>query len=239
MNPRWLVSMCVVGALGAPAFADISFADTAVFNQFDASPPPSATFGGSQTNVGADDGVHYGIELTVGGTANPWNFHIVASWTTGVDRPSASSAVFLFLNTVILGSNLVWEVVGARWYDSATPANFATLNTVSAGSPFAITAAMAGTNPRLTGSESTANWTTAGAFAFGTTIYDTLDLTLRIRDTTGGATLDPGGSTLGFDAIANPEPGTMALFGLGALGLGGFAWRRRLAAKKAKAAAQA
>jgi len=28
-------------------------------------------------------------------------------------------------------------------------------------------------------------------------------------------------------AVSNPEPGTMALFGLGALGLGGLAWRRR------------
>lgn len=35
------------------------------------------------------------------------------------------------------------------------------------------------------------------------------------------------GSTLTLDAISNPEPGTLALFGLGVLGLGGFAWKRR------------
>lgn len=37
----------------------------------------------------------------------------------------------------------------------------------------------------------------------------------------------------------NPEPGTMALFGLGALGLGGFVWRRRKAMKLAAAATAA
>lgn len=35
----------------------------------------------------------------------------------------------------------------------------------------------------------------------------------------------------------NPEPGTIALFGLGAAGLGAFAWRRRKAAKAAKTSA--
>ncbi len=42
------------------------------------------------------------------------------------------------------------------------------------------------------------------------------------------------GGTLSVDKISNPEPGTIALFGAGILGLGGFAWRRRktLAAKK-------
>jgi hypothetical protein len=237
MNRRWLVSMSVVAAMGAPALADISFADTAVFNQFDANPPPGIVTGGLQTNVSADDGAEYAISLTGAGTANPWTFHLVSTWSTGVDRPWLSSSVFLFLQTVSLGPNLIWEVTGAQWYVAASPGTSATLNTVTAGSPFAITAAMANTNPRLTGSENTANWTTAGGFVFGTTIYDSLDLTLRIRDTTGAVTTDPGGSVLGFDAIANPEPGTMALFGLGALGLGGFAWRRRRAAKAAAAKA--
>jgi hypothetical protein len=46
---------------------------------------------------------------------------------------------------------------------------------------------------------------------------------------------DGGGGQFQFDAITNPEPGAFALFGLGAMGLGGYAWRRRklrLAAKK-------
>lgn len=43
----------------------------------------------------------------------------------------------------------------------------------------------------------------------------------------------PGTSRLQIDYIANPEPGTMALFGLGAAGLGAFVWRRRKSKKPA------
>ncbi len=34
------------------------------------------------------------------------------------------------------------------------------------------------------------------------------------------------------NVLMNPEPSSVALFALGALGFGGFAWRRRAAAKK-------
>lgn len=50
--------------------------------------------------------------------------------------------------------------------------------------------------------------------------YDTISLTFNF-DTTG--------DTLQLDSIANPEPGTCALFGLGAAGLLGWTWRRRKA----------
>jgi hypothetical protein len=36
---------------------------------------------------------------------------------------------------------------------------------------------------------------------------------------------------LQIDMVSNPEPGTIALFAMGALGLGGFAWRRKNAKK--------
>src|SRR5438034_134349 len=41
-------------------------------------------------------------------------------------------------------------------------------------------------------------------------------------------------STLSIDAASNPEPGTIALFGVGALGLAGFAVKRRRARLVAK-----
>ncbi|MCG3136106.1 MAG: hypothetical protein HMLKMBBP_03930 [Planctomycetes bacterium] len=65
--------------------------------------------------------------------------------------------------------------------------------------------------------------------------------TLTINFVNNYVPVFPGTGVTGpleWDRISNPEPGTMALFGLGALGLGGMAWRRRKSAK-AKAAAQA
>jgi hypothetical protein len=43
-----------------------------------------------------------------------------------------------------------------------------------------------------------------------------------------------GSSRLQIDLVANPEPGTLALFALGAAGLGGLAWRRRRGRAAAK-----
>ena len=57
--------------------------------------------------------------------------------------------------------------------------------------------------------------------------YDTIRLTFSVTGL--------GTGLLTIDTIANPEPGTWALFGLGALGLGGLIRRRK--AKKKNAAA--
>lgn len=57
---------------------------------------------------------------------------------------------------------------------------------------------------------------------------------LQITYTYTGTNIASG--NIVFDLVANPEPGSIALFGLGSLALGGFAWRRRKARKAAAAA---
>jgi len=59
---------------------------------------------------------------------------------------------------------------------------------------------------------------------------DTIASALRLPQRSFGG--EP--ALAGFSVVSNPEPGTMALFGAGALGLGAFAWRRR---RRARAAA--
>ena len=48
---------------------------------------------------------------------------------------------------------------------------------------------------------------------------------ISLTYTTVGA--NTSGTFFQVDAVSNPEPGTLALFGLGALGLGGFAWKKK------------
>lgn len=59
-------------------------------------------------------------------------------------------------------------------------------------------------------------------FTLGT--YDAVVITLNVASV---------GNAVSIDMIANPEPGTIALFGLGMAGMFAFAWRRRNAAKLA------
>lgn len=69
--------------------------------------------------------------------------------------------------------------------------------------------------------------------AGGDNVFDPTTVTslqLVFVDTPGGS----GNNNFNIDRISNPEPGTLALFGLGALGLGGFAMRRRKARKAQK-----
>jgi hypothetical protein len=53
-------------------------------------------------------------------------------------------------------------------------------------------------------------------------------LTLTIQNVSGAAQ----GGAINVGLVSNPEPGTLALFGIGALALGGAAWRRRKAVRK-------
>ncbi len=68
----------------------------------------------------------------------------------------------------------------------------------------------------------------AGAFDF--TNITTILVTFRLTSPSTGSPL----SQIQIDAIANPEPGTVALFGLGGLGLVGLVARRRRRAAAAR-----
>ena len=76
-----------------------------------------------------------------------------------------------------------------------------------------------GDTQQVYGANDLSNYTTITG-GFDRNLADTLLLTFRV-------TTSASGDVFVFDAVSNPEPGTMALFGLGALGLGGLVWRRR------------
>lgn len=75
----------------------------------------------------------------------------------------------------------------------------------------------------------TASFTQAGGYLTGSRLLTGLTITYTYT----GASVT---GDIAFDLVANPEPGSIALFGLGSLALGGFAWRRRKARKAAAAA---
>lgn len=227
MARTWWLSGCVVAALSATAVADTVFATSATFTQPSAAPNNGTYTLVSPTMTNADDGTQIRLQL-FNTFADPWDFNLIA--TFGAGNPSDSPAIVLYMGSVVAGGGLTWQIVGAVWYPNASPTDTATLNTVSSSSPFTVN----GTSNQtlvLPGSGGTSNYTLGGSFAFGTTVYDRLNLTIRLTNNSG-TTLIAGGSSIGFDAISNPEPGTFALFGLGALGLGGMAWRRRAARRR-------
>jgi PEP-CTERM motif-containing protein len=73
-----------------------------------------------------------------------------------------------------------------------------------------------------------------GVYAFDTTSMGFTSPTVLVLT----FQFDNAGDRLAIDAIANPEPGTLALFALGVAGLGGAAWRRRRAQRAQRDAAR-
>ena len=70
----------------------------------------------------------------------------------------------------------------------------------------------------ITGAGNQTSYTTAGNFAW--TDVRSVTLTFTVTGAAGS------GQSFQIDAISNPEPGALALFGLGAIGLGGLVWKR-------------
>lgn len=222
MSIRASLTAVAVLALAGSAFADLAFVTNT-----------ASAFG---TTDGADQ-----VGLT-NGTANVLNA-VDASFVTNTlnTDPNANGGGFS-VHTSITGTGgnddwVLWiqnNVVGTVFLTQIliTDAGGNTATT-----PGSYTVNLTGVSP------GTGNWinfrlpalprTGAGAYNYSSANFNfntmaTVDFVFSFAAV---------GDTLALNAISNPEPGTMALFALGAAGLGGFAWRRRNARKLALAKA--
>lgn len=203
-------------------YADVTYADTS-------NPFSSPAFGGdpnigstsisgnpSTANVGGPpDGVYLrftGDGFFGGGTGN-------GSFTMAVDFfNQGNTDIGLIFFTGHASTGVAVTVTQVDFFSSALTNNQATIS-VSDSLTF-ITAASQSYVPNLLSTANVAGYSTQSNFSFNDIVR--VQFTFSVTGYTSGATFE-------FDAIANPEPGTIALFGLGAAGLGGFAWRRRKA----------
>ena len=205
-----VAAAALISGLAVPAFADPSFPtsfSTAVTN---AVPPPGVSTipsGVNSDELNAIDGVLTGYSFNL--AANP---QVVTVLYT----------ISFVGSTVALGGDLHvfiynWATVGSpttvlrdiTWVHGAESAAWTGINQSFVN----------GDTQQVFGANDLSNYTTITG-GFDRNLADTLLLTFRV--TTSGS-----GDVFVFDAVSNPEPGTMALFGLGALGLGGLVWRRR------------
>lgn len=215
--PSIAAAFVLLGA-AAPAFADIAFPQptTAVWTDVTGGLGLGANFVFSPTgpnSLGASDGAKEGVQFNNAVTAMTFTALLSFNGVSPVGNPT------IVLHRVFVSDATEFQLTGAQWQDGG--GGTATLSLA----PIALT----NSSYFLTGSENEANYSTAGGFSFSN--FNSLLLTFTYTPNGGS---NP--HTLLLDAVSNPEPGTMALFGLGALGLGGVAWRRRRAAKAKKAA---
>ncbi len=211
-----LLAAAVLALSAIPAFADLETPTggtaTSSYNGFNTTP-----FGSGP--LAAIDAVYIetnSVPVPAGGT-NTFNLNIPSTWGNDL-RVFISMGNVPFSGTVV-SPVYTFEVQSATYTDG----DGTTFSTgVMAGSyflqPFGTIVLP------VAAFVNTAGGTIAG-FDPGTVT----SLQIVFVDTPGGS----GNVQFQVDRISNPEPGTLALFGLGALGLGGFAMRRRKARKAA------
>jgi hypothetical protein len=229
MGKDWLLAGVLTLLAGSQAIADQSFASFG-----SAAPPLSPGELGDGRSVSAIDGVLWGAFLS----HHNYDLSGDPSYTFTFDfngpvLPSNDPKIVLFLGQSAITSGSIL-ITGAQWVDRVGGGT-ATLGTLPLTgyditlSTYATPNFPAGTGRFiLPNSGLYTSYTTSPGFDFG--YFDRLVLTIQFA-AAGGPNVDD--AFLQFDAVANPEPGTMALFGLGALGLGGLAWRRRRARRSA------
>lgn len=204
-----LASVVALTAFSGTAFADIAFVNTYT-NVTVANGALSWAAVGGPTS-----GSLNAVDATTGGLQLNSNGLYVITMTVKFDlltKPIPSDYPSVVLHGIVFDTGYTASLTGLTWStDGAGPVTTsAALNTALAS----------GSTIKVDG----------GLFTglIGTSVNQ-LDIQFTVNS--NGIV----GQYFLLDAVSNPEPGTMALFGLGALGLGGAAWRRRKA-KKANAA---
>jgi hypothetical protein len=206
-------AVAVVAGLGQAAFADFASSvpivvDTATLAE-PTSPEFTVTGGISGSNVSSADGSLV-FDLTLAGTG-PRDVFVLAQWSSPQTAETLPQIV-IFTGTV---SGAFLSSLEFDYGESAS---------ASWTAPTAADGALVGGANRFSFNfvSGTYALTSSGGFGAGST-YTSVAMTFQFPNT---------GDQLQLDAVSNPEPGTFALFGLGAAGLA-WAVRRRRAAKRA------
>ena len=228
MSRRTGIAFCsalalAVSAIAVPAEAGLDFTDTVTANQGVTS--PNVRFNGVTAAV-------FGTQAQPGGFAAPGVNRVVVSAPGAVGLiPEIANLYYNYTNA----ANPQWAFSYANGdgdYDMVIqmgdivvdPSGVLLLTTVSFREPGGLFSSSYGINRVLTAADSGRTLfidiPTAVIPAIDRNDVETVSLTFVM--------IGPG-TSFGINAVANPEPGTIALFGLGALGLVGLVRRRRKA----------
>jgi len=169
---------------------------------------------GSTNSLNSADGT-FGLTLDPAAGTNTFRFEF--GWhLTGTDARNLTEDQNLVLFLGSVASGLTVAINNITFYETA------------ANSPRPIGTYTFGTAPTITATDANAPFLVSvgaltAANGFNLDLSNVISTSFELTFTGGTA----GVNLFEIDAISNPEPGTMALFGLGLMGLGGVILRRR------------
>jgi hypothetical protein len=178
-------------------------------------------------STAAAGGVTGTATITNAGNAAGVQNLTLATITRGATIPSTGTLTFTFAKANFAkGTNVDLVVYTGQYLNTTPPSLTAIVYTSSGGGTATYTGAAITMGASPTGNHKTIPVTTAQASytivgSFNWNAITNLSLTFSLGSG-GGAT-----GTFTVDAISNPEPGAIALFGVGAAGLAGLIVRRR------------
>lgn len=203
-----------LAALASPAFAGASFPPS--FSTAITTPPPSGSVFTIPSGVNTDelkavDGVKTGYSFFAGSGAS-----VVVQYTlsfASATVPLGGDLHVIIYNWTIPSGAPTTTLTDISWVHGSESATWNGVNLAFTN----------GDTLQVVGANDLSNYTTVTG-SFDRALANTLVLTFGIL-TSGN------GDSFTFDAVSNPEPGTLALYGLGMMGLGAVVLRRRRAAK--------